>query len=138
MLKFTIHRITQADPSDPYVGFAIIPSDRSAGYEIGDREQVQTLAARLNRFLETSRDDGVISHLDERLGWQWLDIADAVELAGEVGVPVAAPTIRKACARGRIGSARLDGKTWHFPRTTFLGWLKRTPHTRGRRKKEVT
>jgi excisionase family DNA binding protein len=134
--KFTIHVITQADPDDEYRGYAILPNDVTRGYEIGDIEQVKQLAARLNSFLKTKRDDGAIDHLAEEIGWQWLDIADALPLSRDVGVPIAAPTIRKACAEGRIGYAKLDGKTWRFPRATFLGWLKRSPHKRGRRTKK--
>lgn len=133
--KFTIQRIQNPDTEDEYRAYAILPEDGTRGFVIGSREQVVELAARLNRFCENGRDDGKISHLAEELGWQWLDITDAVALAREVNVPVVASTIRSAAARDEIRHARLEGKTWRFPQATFLYWLKKHPHKRGRRPK---
>ncbi len=134
--RFTIHTLDNPDPDDDWIGYAIMPSDAdevNRGYLIGDLEQVKQLAARLNSFLKTEKHDGEISHLDQRLGWKWLDVADGVKLAREVRVSVAHSTIRAACASGNIEYAKLDGKTWVFPQATFLGWLKK-PHKRGRRR----
>ncbi len=68
-------------------------------------------------------------------GWKHLNIRDAIALAREHNIIVAAPTIRLACAKNKIADARLDGKTWRFPRAAFLGWLLNHPHKRGRPRK---
>ncbi len=134
-VKFTIHEIENRDPDDKWRGYSIMPDDGTDGFLIGDVDTVRGLVKRLNRFLENGKHDGVISSLDERMGWQWMNIAEAVAFASEHGIPVAAPTIRLACANGKIGDAKLDGKTWRFPRATFLGWLHRGNHKRGRQKR---
>jgi hypothetical protein len=131
-MKYRICLIKNRDPRDEWRGYAIMPGDGTNGFLVGDMDCMRVLAKRLGRFLETDKHDGVISHLDERLGWQWMNITEAVEFSITHNIPVAAPTIRLACAQGKIADAKLDGKTWRFPRATFLGWLERGTHTRGR------
>jgi len=128
---YTLHRLTSADPGfDNMV--AVVHRDGD-GFLIGNRAEAAALQAALERWLEHGRHDGEMDEMDERLGWTHIDIATAVTVATFItGMPVSAPAIRAACAAGRIRGAHLDGKTWRFPRARFLGWLKSTPHKRGR------
>jgi len=134
MVKFTLHQIGNQDPDDKWRGYAIMPDDGTGGFLVGDTASIHALAKRLNRFLENERHDGKIPSLDERLGWQWMSIAQAVEFARDQNIPIAASTIRMACTSKKISDAKLEGKTWRFPRATFMGWLKRSTHQRGRPK----
>lgn len=128
--KFSIHPF-ESDPTEGPL-YAIIPDDLTPGWVIGELDDVQAVADRLNKFLSSRRHDGEIDEFDERLGATWLDIADAVLESERVGLPVAAKTIRTACARKQIVGAQLDGKTWRFSRVRFLSWLRGSSHQRGR------
>lgn len=129
---YSIHLTTSSDPAaTPMV--AVVAHD-DHGFVVGSREEAVALRDALDRYIKTGKYDGEIDELDERLGFRWLDIADAVDLAEQMDMPAAAQTIRTACADGRIKGAILDGKTWRFPKMRFLGWLKTAPRRRGRPK----
>ncbi len=127
---YTLHPIKSADKESGEM-LAAVHRD-GHGFLLGECAEIESLATALTRYLGRGKHDGEIDEMDERLGWTHIAIAEAVALAGDVGTPVAAPTIRAAAARGEIRGAHLAGKTWRFPRARFLGWLRRAPHTRGR------
>lgn len=119
MVNFTVH------PTDEYsIGdalFAIIPNDDGPGYLVGEMAELVALRDTLSRIIaDPAAHDGIIHHLDERLGWTWLSVSEA---AAEYDVPVA--TARWAAAHGKIGGAEKQFGRWRFPRATFLGWLLR-------------
>lgn len=123
MTTYTLHPIKSDDPTAPPM-VALVGDDGSA-FLVGERQEAESARAALARWLENGKAGAPIDEMDERLGWAWVSIAQAVDLAREHGHAVSAPTIRLACGRGKIAGARLEGKTWRFPRARFLGWLLR-------------
>jgi len=129
-IKFTVHPIQEAGAdADPL--YAILPSDGTLGFIVGTAADTRTLYRRLLRFVETGRHDGPVDEYDERLGRKWVNIAQALDLAGRLGHEVKAVTIRWACRTGRIHHARREGRDWRMPQSAFLAWLHHGDHTPG-------
>jgi hypothetical protein len=103
--------------------YAIMPDDGMDGFLVGDMCEVINLWTALDRLIKESIHDGVISHLDERLGWAWLTVHEASE---QENIPER--TIAHACAQGYIGAAQKDETgRWRFPSATFRGWVVNRP-----------
>lgn len=119
IVNWTIHPTDEYPLNDAL--FAIMPDDGCDGYLVGDMMELIELHAAIARVIaDLEAHDGVISHLDERLGWRWLTVTEA---AREYGVP--ADTVRWAVRNGRIKPSRKTDNRWSFPAATFRGWLER-------------
>lgn len=103
--------------------YAIIPDDGTRGYLVGERWEVEQLRESLNRLLESDEYDGEISSDFEQLGYKWLTIPEAAELAESIS----ARTIRYACKHGHIKNAEKQGRDWRFPQVRFLAWCNNRP-----------
>lgn len=120
---YTVHPIDQPGERDLAPLYALICSD-GTGYALGTLAEVEEIAGKLNRLIDTAEHDGSIDQLDERLGWRWLTIRQAVELAAdETGQDVPPVTIRRACAAGNIGGAKKEAGAWRMPAVRFRWWL---------------
>lgn len=115
-VMFTVHLTDDENPL-----YALMPSDGCNGYLIGDLREVRNLRDALNRVIE-GQHDGVISHLDERLGWQWLTVRGAAEAFN-----VPPRTVLYAARHGHIQDAKKERGRWKFPQARFLAWLNRRP-----------
>ena len=135
-VKFTLHPIANTDELPSGSLYAILTDDDCQGYTVGTRDDVAMLAGVLLAFVRRGIVSNEIDNLDERLGWTWLSIAEAVRAASERGYIVTKVGLRRACSSGRIAGAKKDGPDWRFPQARFLAWLvKPASHKPGRRPK---
>lgn len=125
-VTFTLHPFYPDEGLPPL--YAILPDDGSRGWVVGEPENIQALADVLGAFLSDGTHAEEISPLHEQLGWKWLTIPEAVEVALEYkGERIPETTIRAACASGHIKGAVKQGRDWRFPQARFLGWVTDRP-----------
>jgi hypothetical protein len=125
-VTYTLHRVEQP-ASEVEEGlpplWAILPDDGTRGLLIG-QEDIAAIHELLGRWLATGEHDGEIDSMDPGLGWQWLTVAEAQQLAlDERGVSISDRAIRAACADGRIRKARRAGRDWLMAAPRFRHWL---------------
>lgn len=106
--------------------WAILPSDDTDGFVIGEWGEVENLHEALGHLIETQQANEEIHHLDERLGWKWLSVSEAAR-----EWDVSADTVRYAAREGHIANVKKQGSQWRFPQANFLHWLKKVHRPRG-------
>ena len=121
-IKFSIHPLSNSDvPGDPL--YAVMPDDDSTGFVIGTLDDCAMLSGSLDALLQKKIHGAEIDELDERLGWAWINVTQAVELANEHDYNLSAVYVRSAMRDGKISGSKRDGRDWRAPRARFLGWL---------------
>lgn len=121
----TLHPLT-GEPDLPLM-FALNMGDGYA-HLLGERWQVEKIAAVLNHFLATGEMSAEMDELAEELGAKWINMDEAQAYAlthHDQDIP--GRTIRYAAARGFIRGAKKEGRDWRFPRSCFIGWLHNRP-----------
>jgi len=105
--------------------WAIIPSDYTDGFIIGEWREVCNLYAMLKSLVETGGQAEEIEEIDERLGHKWFNPREASEYAlARLGIERTPRAIRYACERGDIKHARkTDSDQWRFPQRSLNSWL---------------
>jgi len=119
MVNWSLHPIKDSDDEGGPL-YALLPDDLADGLLIGEHADIQAIADRLNRFLETGIADEPIDEYDPQLV-PWISAREAEE---NWGIPRA--TITWACRQGHIAGAEKLGNRWRFPQGRFLAWM----HTR--------
>lgn len=125
MLKITIHTIDMHDDREPLP--VIVTEDSTTPGEYHhlalEKEELAELRRIIGAYLTTGDHAGMIDEGAEQLGFRWLTVSEAVELAADNGYSISRPSVRRACARGKIRKAARQGRDWRFPQSTFLWWL---------------
>jgi len=118
--------------------YALVTEDEH-GFVLGELSEVHEAAKAINEFLATGKDAGVIDNLDERFGFKWLTVEEAIDMAyKESRIDVPATSIRWSCRQGHIQGAINSGRQWRFPAMRFRGWLTRKYQPRKTNNKPAT
>jgi hypothetical protein len=120
--RYSIHPL-RPDPGADYL-WCILPDpdDGTPGFVIGDLEDLAPLRDVLDAAIKGKHGDE-ISPVDQRLGFIWVTVPEALEYARLANDPVSRPLVTRACRLGQIEDARRDSRGWVFPRSRFLAWL---------------
>ena len=116
-------------PEDDYTVWGLVdPEDSIHNVEFGEWKAVVKAFYSLGQLIKSG---GHLAHGSQEVLVQ-ITAAEGAKLADG---KITYTGILKACEQGRIFGARRQGKTWFFPRYSFLTWLAtkkyiRTKHNR--------
>ena len=106
---------------------AIVPTDGSRAFVVGEDWEVKYLYGILGIYLEAGAHQGEITELHEQLGNRWLTAPEAIDYASLAGEEVPGRTIRWAAKHGFIDQAEKAGRDWRMPETSLRAWLMNRP-----------
>ncbi len=122
---FILHVIKNEPGLEPLK--VILPDDGTRGLVIGVDWEVRALHTLLGEYLAAGKHSGEIPDYHEQLGFRWLTVDQAAELATRYNIDIPGRTIRWAAKHQFIHGAEKVGRDWRFPQSTFLYWMEHRP-----------